>query len=212
MKKFIAIYLLLLLLTSCNEEVTFDKPQPADSKALNSFPASIQGTYIKRDESECLNIGNTIISQIYNQDFKVPHGTIDTNVYLLLHDSLINKQTGAVQIVKYIGDTLITHVNGTDTMFVISDSCVLKKDKGYYFLNWQINRKYWSVMNLSFTKGMLIIGSVRDSMDIKALKTLSESTEDSTGIHFKPTQKQFEKFIKQNGFRERDTFYRASNR
>jgi hypothetical protein len=73
-----------------------------------------------------------------------------------------------------------------------------------------IRENEWTVHIMSLSKGMLSIGYIRDSAEIRLLKDISGGTEDSTGYHFNPSRKQFESFVKQNGFRERDTFYRIS--
>jgi hypothetical protein len=58
---------------------------------------------------------------------------------------------------------------------------------------------------------MLVSGQINDSSDIAALKELSPSTQDSTGYLFHPSQKQFEKYLKKDGFQDRDTFYKISS-
>ena len=200
---------LLLLLTGCNDLATFDKPQPPDRKAIPAFPSSILGHYINNHEPSSLTITSNMVTTSYEITNKIWPGQVDTTGFDLVNDSLVNKSTGEKYKVILSGDTIIKVTFNTDTLFNLSNNDILKNYKGYYFLNKQNPNQYWSVYRLSLSKGQLILGTIRDSMDIKQLKEISENIEDSTGYHFKPTEKQFEKFIKQNGFRERDTFYKV---
>lgn len=212
MKKFQFIGILLLLLSGCSNDATFDKPQPPDTKALSGFPSHIRGSYFSKNEISTLEIGPRLITQTYDLTEDVLPGHIDTTKYELSNDSLLYKLTGQRQKVIFSGDTLKIHTHGMDTMFAVSDTNVLKKFKGYYFLNKQTANKYWTVYRLTLSKGILTIGYIRDSTDIKLLKDIASDTKDSTGYHFKPSQKQFERFVKQNGFSEMDTFYRTNSR
>jgi len=210
MRKTHLIGLILLLLAGCNDVATFDKPQPPDSKSIPAFPSGILGHYINNHDPSSLTITSDMVTMSYEITNKIWPSQIDSTQFDLVKDSLVNKSTGDEYKVVLSGDTIIKVTFNTDTLFNLSNNDILKKYKGYYFLNKQNPNQYWSVYRLSLSKGLLILGTIRDSTDIKQLKEISENTEDSTGYHFKPTEKQFEKFVKQNGFRERDTFYRVS--
>jgi hypothetical protein len=133
---------------------------------------------------------------------------LDSTQYLS-GDTLINKATGQREIAVVTGDSIIVHHQGIDTLFAVSSQGVLKKFKGYFFLNRQLASSYWEVYRLSLEKNMLIIGHITDSTDIALLKELSENTHDSTGYVFRPTQKQFNTYLKRDGFKNRDTFMRV---
>ncbi len=208
MKIFLFFFSLLMLLTGCNDLATFDKPQPPDSKPLATFPKRLRGSYWGTDHLSHLFITSGTIIKTY--DFKGLIKQLDSTEFELHQDTLLNKKTNERLKITLSGDSLSIHFPGIDTLFSISQTNILKRDKGYYFLNSKIGSNEWSVHILSIEKGLLTIGYIKDSSEIKLLKELSENTEDSTGYHFSPTQRQFESFVKQNGFRDRDTFYRIS--
>ena len=105
-----------------------------------------------------------------------------------------------------IAPTVIQHANWTDTLFNISADNVLKKFKGYYFLNNRYKDSSWEVKKLSLKKGVLTVGSVSDNDDIQKLKEITETTADTTSTNFTLSRKQFKKFVKQDGFSKQETF------
>ena len=208
MKQF-PIICILLFFFGCNGDIaTFDKPQPSDGRVLAAFPVNIRGSYFRKSDQSMISVSSDMIVTAYDFDYRGLPGQLDSAEFELHHDTLVNRLTDFKQKVTYKGDSIFAHLHlVTDTMFAISNTNVLKKDKGYYFLNDMVRENEWTVHIMSLRKGMLTIGYIRDSADIKLLKDISGGTGDSTGYHFNPSRKQLESFVKQNGFRERDTFY-----
>ena len=114
--------------------------------------------------------------------------------------------------VQVSGDTIKLHVRQADTLFLLSDSNVLKKFKGYYFLNYRADKNTWWVQKLSLTKGVLTIGNITDSAAISHLKQLTESPQDTTSLPFSPTKKQFKRFLQSKGFSDQDVYQRIPKR
>ena len=104
------------------------------------------------------------------------------------------------------GDTIIRHADWTDTMFSTSADNVLKKFKGYYFLNNRFRDTAWEVKKLSLQSGTLTVGSISDKNDIQKLREITETTADTTSKHFTLKRKEFKRFVKQEGFSEHETF------
>ena len=103
---------------------------------------------------------------------------------------------------------IIQHYSGTDTLFSISTDNILKKFKGYYFLNKLYNDNAWEVNKLSLEKGVLTVASISYKDDIQKLKEITETSSDTTSTNFSLTRRQFKSFIKLDGFGEQETFTR----
>lgn len=105
-------------------------------------------------------------------------------------------------------DSFTIRAGERDTVFAISDTAVLKTYKGYYFLS-RLVKGTWMVFSIKPEDNTLVLGRINDSTDIARLKKLAPYHCDSSGCVFRPTQKQFIKYIKGDGFRDRDTFDRV---
>jgi hypothetical protein len=208
MRKVILVFAVVMFLAGCQNEVTFDKPQPPDTSHIHSFPDRIQGHYQHPEDLQSLYISDKMVTAPYDNTDRYSKNGLDSAQYLS-GDTLINKTTGQRELAVVTGDSIIVHHQGIDTLFAVSSQGVLKKFKGYFFLNRQLASSYWEVYRLSLDKNMLVIGHITDSTDIALLKELSENTHDSTGYVFHPTQKQFNAYLKRDGFKNRDTFMRV---
>jgi hypothetical protein len=101
------------------------------------------------------------------------------------------------------------HTNNeiVDTIFAIDYDNVLRKFKGYYFINTRYDKDSWQVQRLSLSKGELRIGSISEENEIDALKELSESSADTAAPYkFSMSKKQFKKFNKGQGFSDNEVF------
>jgi hypothetical protein len=205
MRKVIQATILLTSIFGCGPSVTFNQPQPVATKSLSHFPEKIRGDYFSSNQPLVITVRDTMILKTFDYHFKVHKDSLDTTVYLK-GDTLIEKESGEKMKVNLLGDTITLHVHEVDTMFVISDGSVLRKYKGYYFLNARQDKNAWSVQKLSLTKGLLTIGNISSEADIDNLKELTETKEDTTTYNFRLTKKQFKNFIKDNGFSNQDTF------
>lgn len=202
-----AIFISTVLFYSCEPAATFEKPQPADIKSLTAFPKRIQGKYLAADQASILTITDKLMTRYYDFDFKEHKDSLNSS-YKLVGDTLINLTDSTKVKVILRGDTIIQHYNATDTLFSISTDNILKKFKGYYFLNHLYNDNAWEVNKLSLEKGVLTIASISDKGDIQKLKEISETSTDTTSTNFSLTRRQFKNFIRRDGFGEQETFTR----
>lgn len=212
MKKFTVFAVLIgsLLLNSCEPAVTFDKPQPDNEKSLSSFPSRLQGNYLSEDQASVITITGNVITRHYEFDYKQHKDSIGSS-YKIVGDSLVNTSNGTSEKISLQGDTLIQHESWTDTLFNISADNVLKKFKGYYFLNTVFKENSWEVKQLWLKKGVLSIGSISDESDIQRLKEITETAADTTSTTFSLTKKQFRQFVKQDGFSKQEKFTRMKS-
>ncbi|MEO5570480.1 MAG: hypothetical protein ABIT08_08935 [Bacteroidia bacterium] len=196
-----------IFLSSCEPEVSFGEAQPADLNELSAFPKSMQGDYSNEKDSSILTILEKEVRRTYFWEAKGSIKDLDTNLHLV--DSNLVSSDGTEKIpVLVIGDSFVMNNNFyIDTLFKISENNVLKKYKGYYFLNKKNQENHWNVTRLSLSKGIISTGTITSREKIKALQEITETT-DSLSYDFKVTPKQFKKFIKDDGFSEDDTFRR----
>lgn len=201
----------LIILTSliaCKPPVIFDEPQPTDTDNLSKFPTRLQGQYSSIADNSTLSIGDKLIQRIYDYDYKIHPNLLDSTS-ILSGDTIIDLKTMEKTIIKHEGDSLLTHVHYIDTLFQMNYDNVVRRFKGYYFLNTRYDKTSWEVKKIHLSKGQLIISSISTKLDIDNLKEISETPIDTVPpFKFTTTKKQFKEFIKNDGFRDSETFVR----
>lgn len=206
--KFITTIIILTSLFSCKPPVTFNEPQPTDTHNLSKFPNRLQGQYLSLADNSTLVIGDKLIQRIYDFDQKIHPSQLDSNSRLS-GDTIINLMTNTREVVKREGDSLVTHIHYIDTLFQMDYDNVVRKFKGYYFLNKRYDKESWEVKKIELSKGQLVVSSISTKQDIENLKTITESTQDTVAPYkFATTKKQFKEFIKNDGFTDSETFVR----
>jgi hypothetical protein len=210
MKKPITAALIIstLWLSGCEPIATFNKPQPEGVDALTSFPGRLQGQYLDSNGASVVTIADQSIVRSYEYDIRTPKDSLGLSAKTL-NDTLMDRGDGVKEKLVVQGDTVIRHMRGSDTLFHISADNVLKKFKGYHFLNTRQSDTAWEVKKLSLCRGTLTVGAISTNNDIKQLKELTESNGDTTSTNFSLTRRQFRKFIRHRGFSEEETFTRV---
>jgi hypothetical protein len=162
----------LIFFVSCDNNftiVSFSEPQPAGKKSLPAFPEKLKGKYISNDETATLLIYDKTIVQITDYEVGIKKSDLDTNYYLS-GNKLVNKSNGEKEDVIVRGDSVLMHIHDEDTVTNIAHGDVLKKFKGYYFLNKGIEEGGWIVTRLALTDGKLTTAYISDSIAISSLK------------------------------------------
>ncbi len=208
MKKFRLLACLhTLLLVSCGPEVSFEEPQPAGVKDLKSFPKSFRGEYQSKQDGSVLSISGSMITRTYEIYFTASLKNLDS-VYEMRNGLLYDKTFNDSFPVIISGDSIYHHSQITDTLFMISPATALRKMKGYLFLNSRYSENNWTVEKVSLHKGVLRFAAVNSKEDIDLLNELVE-TKDTTTLSYKPSKKEFRKFVKQEGFSDTEEFTRV---
>ncbi len=206
--KLISTFIILTSLFSCEPPVTFTEPQPADTDNLSKFPKRLQGQYLSLADNSTLTISDKLIQRTYDYDYKVHTNQLDSTSRLS-GDTIVDLTTNEKRIIKRDGDSLITHVHYIDTLFQIDYDNVVKKLKGYYFLNTRYDKTSWEVKKIRLAKGQLVISSISTKLDIDNLKEITETPTDTVPPYkFTATKKQFKEFIKNDRFSDSETFFR----
>jgi hypothetical protein len=206
--KIITTIIILTSLVACAPPVTFNEPQPTNTDNLSEFPNRLHRHYLSSADSSALIIDAKTVQRIYDFDYKIHPSQIDSNSRLS-GDTIINLTTNTREIVKRDGDSLVTHINDIDTLFQIDYDNVVRKFKGFYFLNKRHDKDSWEVKKIELSKGQLIVSSISSKEDIENLKAITESTQDTVApYNFAATKKQFKEFVKSKGFTDSEKFIR----
>lgn len=202
---------LFLFLFGCAEIASFSEPQPVDAKNLSKLPSRIQGSYLSVEDSSLLLIGANHIQRLYNLDYTLHIAELDSTLRLN-GDTLINIYSLEKIPVKRFGDSILCNIRYTDTLFSIGSSGLLRKYKGYYFLNNQTDYdSSWVVKKMQLKEGKLSISSLSSQKDIEILDELTETAADTAVQRkYSVTKKQFKEFVKKDGFSEGEIFLRIN--
>jgi hypothetical protein len=205
-KVYFFLNLASIVLFACQAPVTFKEPQPKDVASLGGFPQRMQGKYLSSEDNTLLRVTSNSMIRIYDFDQKLHLSQLDSNLQII-GDTLFDLRTNTGQVISVEGDSLTMHIHEQDTLFKIDDLNVLKKFKGYYFMNIYVPTDTWKVQELEFSQGRLILSSINPKKDLAQLKVLTESTQDTAPYIFSPTRKQFKQFVRNEGFRDREVFW-----
>jgi len=208
MKKllFILLPLVILMINSCDPPVTFSEPQPEKVNNLQSFPKKYLGEYVSNTDNSILTISHQEIIRQMKEEATLSVADLDTTVQLM-DNKILDKVTGEEYPVDRKGDSITYRIEYTDTLFLIADGNVLRRFKGYLFLNVE-GKQGWEVKRLHVEKGTLVMGSVTRKEDIATLKSISESKLDTMPYQFSPSKRQFREFIRKRGFSDEEVFVR----
>lgn len=206
--KLIFLILFLTMLYSCAPPVTFEEPQPANTSTVANFPKRLQGQYLSLEDSSILLIDDQLIQRVYDYDYTIHASQLDTAT-MIVGDTLYDQKGSKKYLFKNVGDSLVTHIHNIDTLFKIDEYNVVKKFKGYYFLNTRHDNESWEVKKMQLIKGQLIISNINTERELENLKEVAETSQDTvTPYKFKASKKQFKEFLNNNGFSESETFIR----
>ena len=204
--KIILAAVILTIAFACETRVTFNEPQPANTANLLKFPKKLQGQYLSIEDHSMLSIDDNLIQRIYDFEGKI-HPTELDGAFLLSGDTLIDITTNEKTIIKHDGDSLLIHVHYIDTLFQPNYDNVVRKFKGYFFLNTRYGKERWEVKKMQLVKRELVISRISTKDEIEKLKEITEILEDTVPhYNFTATKKQFGKFIKNDGFSNNEIF------
>ena len=195
---------LVFILFAC-QPVTFTEPQPKNVAELHAIPARLQGKYLNASDSSLLQITASSMIISYRYEEKIHVSQLDSTEQLI-GDTLFDMLTARGKLIRIEGDSIVKPVSGSDTLFAIDAKHVLKKFKGYYFLNTSNSPDNWQVQKLELAKGRLTLSSLNTKEDLDQLVEITQYPQDTTAYVFSPTRKQFKKFVRNQGFRDSEVF------
>jgi hypothetical protein len=210
MSKYHFLFLFLFQFCSCGPAVTFEEPQPAGKEDLSVFPASYRGNYMSKEDSSVLMIGPDYMLRTYDFISGNLLDKTDTTI-VFMKDSVFNLATREGYPVQLKGDSFFVHVHEVIPLLYFKTGVYcLRKMKGHLFLNSSCGENCWSVQKLSLAKGILTIGDITSPQDIDKLNEIT-SSKDTVTQTYKPTKKEFRKFIKKEGFSGTEEFVKIKS-
>jgi len=199
------ILLALVFLIGCGPYIYFKSPQPERKSNLSSFPKNLYGAYLSLADSSILIIDakkivkkrfeNMMMS--FEEYSKETGDTIFKDTTFLFTDNwLIN--------MKVVGDSIFVNSSREEDIFTISNDQLLRKYKGYYFLNYKDSNDLWKVELLKLTKDTLEYGNILIKEDLEKIKGFTsvesyiDTTESgkSTKYYLNPAQREVKKILK----------------
>ncbi len=201
------MFVVIILSTACETETRFEGPQPEGTIEQNVIPRKYHGRYRSLTDSSILIVSRTNIVSYYKKEFRgLMSDLAPAERQLFSKDTTISDEHGKATIrAKSQGDSLSYTYENRETVFSFARHDVLKKARGYYFLNREIGPKDWRVTKLGFTKEGLILGTLSSKNDLSKLRELTNQKSDSV-YNFKPTEQQVEKFIRDKAFHNEEKF------
>lgn len=196
------------ILFSCKEPlVQFEDAQPNNSRELNQIPRKLIGKYYSSEDNTELEITKNIFIKKMILTDTVNISELGNNE-ILKGDSIFNKVRNFNIKVSIINDSLFTNYQYLDTIFNLKQKDVLKRFKGYYFLNkYDQDNNSWEILKLKLSKGILNINSISTENEIDILNEITETGVDNNRpFRVKLTKKQVREFVKENGFSEGEIY------
>ncbi len=222
MKRILQIILTIIFFSGCDgnyDYVRFETAQPQGKKELNRFDNNIQGIYASCDNSnKVLIISDDLILKRYHWFFKIHRNDLDLDSTITIDltddDALIKLFEKENYTIKIEGDTLSGMTQDIDTIFQISDTQILKKIKGSYFLNYQEDENYWRVNRLDLRKDSLFMGYITPTDTLLQFdfvtknQEINQDSSTTTEYVINPTKKEFKQMVKKDAFNSTTCYYR----
>ena len=207
--KIISVFLILTNLFACSTNeppVTFNEPQPAETRNLSKFPNKLQGNYLSLNDNSLLMISDNLIQRVTTFDDVIHLSELDSNSRLS-GDTIFNSTTNSRIVVKRKGDSLCFHDQHIDTLFQIGINNVLRRQNNNFFLSTKHDDESWIIQKINISDDQLLISNISLEMDKESLKVITKLTQDTIPpFKFSATQKQFTNFINSGGFKETERF------
>lgn len=209
MKNTLLIMLGILLLTSCIEEVVYEKVQPEGIKNEKRFNSKFRGKYY--DNETCFTIEikkKSIIERLHIET--TIHKTKVPSFKLELSNE--NNSTLDYKLIEK-GDSVLVKLDHKETIFAIGKDQKLRYYDGVYFLNYkdtnklETNQNLWNVKILSLKDDKLIMGKLPAEEDyLENLKTIfplspiKDKDDETIGYKTSPSQNNWSQFINEEAY------------
>jgi len=210
--RLIILFLLIsfMIICGCTPTVLFNSPQPINKRDLSQFPPRYIGGYEEIEDSSFFLVEQNLIREQYREDISVPRIEMDTSQEFTLRDNIVYiPETGEEVPVIIRNDSVFGTYITYDTVFLISDGNILRKYKGYYFMNIQNDENEWAVYKLKFRKdGFTSLCGISEDDEIEWLKEITTVIEEKndkgkvTKYIIEPEKGEFKKIIKDGYFKD----------
>ena len=165
--KSLVLSLSIIVCCSCDNIVRFEAPQPEGQNHETSIPKKLMGSYRSLKDSSILTITNDHIISSISSDYSGLVSALDSiDRVKIRNDTSYSEEDLNMRVdITIKGDSIFQHLEYKDTVFSFSKNDVLKKFKGYYFLNKHVSANRWYVTKLGRTKEGLVLGYISTKED-----------------------------------------------
>ncbi|MFN5223964.1 MAG: hypothetical protein ACK5DJ_07240 [Bacteroidota bacterium] len=205
----------LFSIMACRPSVLFNVPQPAGEKNLNSIPKRLHGTYVNMAELDTLVVTEKAVLLIDANSETGPKTEADS-FYIVKGNIAIDRKSGDQFYCVQSGDSVTVYYCLPDTIFSLYREDVLRKYKGYFFMNRYYpyseadNSSGWAVQRMHLKRGKIVLSWIGSVEDIENLMRNTESTKDTMIQQpYSPTRKQFTELLLDDGFSDGDVFVKV---
>lgn len=195
-----------LTLFNCQSPVLFTEPQPADEAELSSIPEEYRGIYWCDTDSITMIISERDILKQMLFETKLAIADIDSTSSLSFeNDILYSEELNGTFPARREGDTIISQISITDTLFSRSTGAVLKFYRGHLVLNQPLENSLWDVSLLSLKHNDLLSMTQADIPEnleeleeiTRVKKYASDEDEKPIQIKMTPTKAEFDEILSQ---------------
>lgn len=230
----------IMFASACDLEpsVSFTEPLPPNKNESFEFGNRILGTYennekliqflppigafaeVEQFDSLSKTRTNPILNQITVTATSIEHRT-EYRKSLALADARLDsgfsidsaKQEVLIDggIFKWDDDSVYGIYTNTSTIFEFDSVNILKKHKGWYFLNYEFAPYTYVTYCMFLDKKNKLVFAQLNSADVQFIKEnfAAEPSTDSESESYEPSEKQLKRFLKDGGFGDRITYYRV---
>jgi len=216
--KIVRFILIAQLLNACIEkdsinELSFEAPQPEGQDDEKSIPQKLIGAYLSLSDSSLLTITTTTIINSHQITETRLFSKMDSaDRVVSKHDTTYSGELFKSKIHIIVrGDSVFEKMSYSDTLFNFLRGDILRKLNGYHFINRQVTPNHWTVKKLDATRKGLTIGLVTSMEELNALREITNAKNDSV-YTFRPTRKQWRKFLKEKGFQNEERYVKIKER
>ncbi len=187
MRLLMLLYLAFIVFAcGSNRQGDIEELQPVSVDDLNEFPSHIQGFYQSVDDGTLMRITNKVIRiEKHIVYVLTSRDLLNQRRLQLKGDTLLDKEAKSQKIVRRLGDSILVDDTYFDTLFKISEFNVLRQDKGYLFLNYQVDVADYRVKLLyTDNSGFLCFSKPQTMSSIETLEEVAaqEPRYDSLGV------------------------------
>ena len=221
MKKILVINLVLVFFISCKDVISepfgntyyFENPQPINDSELTSIPNKFQGIFMNSDSSY-LHIKNNIILTEKKHTFCVNKMHLDSlkDNFEIVNGKFISKISKEIYNYKELKDSIQLTNKNIDTFFIFSNSQKAKRINGHLVIS-EKDSIFWRTKFISLNKKNLKITYIFSNDDLKKMDSITKNKSvmiDSSSFIFKPSRKEFIKFINLKHFEGQEQFIKIS--
>lgn len=206
-KTYIIFLLSVIILSSCENTIYFESPQPHKYKNQKIFFKKIEGTYLNLEDSSLLSILDTKIEKIQYVNFPLKIEDVDL-------DNFSKKKMKVGIKATWSEDTVYKDWSSKKILFEVSEKQILRYYQDHYFLNFEKEKTKWRVKIVGFDEqGYLLFKSFsEDHIDIikKYIKIEKVKNGEDSGFTYSltPSKSGLRKLLKSNDLDEGGKYIR----